>query len=54
MDKNKKLNRKKQEDTILEKVYNLILDKQTQEDERNELIIFKNEDEKSEDFENDL
>ncbi|MDN3954699.1 bacteriocin immunity protein [Sporolactobacillus laevolacticus] len=50
----KKLSRKEQEDIILEKVYNLILDEQIQADERDVLITFKNHVEKSKDFEGQL
>ncbi|CAM3151382.1 hypothetical protein [Sporolactobacillus spathodeae] len=41
MFKNKKLSRKEQEDAILEKVFNLILDEQTQDEERDALIPLK-------------
>ncbi|MFX3618826.1 MAG: bacteriocin immunity protein [Sporolactobacillus sp.] len=51
MPKNKKLSRKEQEDTILEKVYDLILDEQTQDDERAMLVTFKNDIGKGIDFE---
>ncbi|MCQ2008763.1 MAG: bacteriocin immunity protein [Sporolactobacillus sp.] len=51
MSKNKKLSRKEQEEAILEKVYDLILDEQIQDDERNVFITFKNNVEKDKDFE---
>ncbi|WP_100487760.1 bacteriocin immunity protein [Sporolactobacillus pectinivorans] len=54
MFKNKKLSRKEYEDTILEKVYDLILDEQTKDDERDELITFKNDVGKGKDFERQL
>ncbi|MFX3617812.1 MAG: bacteriocin immunity protein [Sporolactobacillus sp.] len=54
MVKKKKLSRKEQEDTILEKIYDLILDEQTQDDERDELITFKNNVGKGKYFEREL
>lgn len=54
MFKKKKLSRKEQENSILEKVYDLILDEQTQDDERDELITFKNDVGKNQDFERQL
>lgn len=54
MFKNKKLSREEQENAILEQVYDLILDEQTQDDERDELIAFKNDVGKGKDFERQL
>lgn len=54
MIKKKKLSREEQESSILEKVYNLILDEQTQDDERNVLIAFKNDVGNGKDFERKL
>ncbi|SFG91123.1 bacteriocin immunity protein [Sporolactobacillus nakayamae] len=51
---NKKLSRKDQEEALLKKVYDLILDEQIQDDERHVLIAFKNNVEKDKDFERRL
>ncbi|MCL1631904.1 bacteriocin immunity protein [Sporolactobacillus sp. CPB3-1] len=50
----KKLSRKEQENSILEKVYDLIFDEQIQDDECDELIAFKNNTGKAKDFERQL
>jgi hypothetical protein len=54
MSKNKKLSRKEKEEAILEKVYDLILDEQIQDDERDVFITFKNDVGKGKDFERQL
>lgn len=47
----KKEKRREKEDAFLNRIYDLILDKETTEDERIRLVAFKNEVEKGKDFE---
>jgi hypothetical protein len=54
MSKNKKLSRKEQEEAILEKVYDFILDEQIPDDERDMFITFKNDVGKGKNFERQL